>query len=363
MRAAGRPAGRRGGVPIGQRGPGFTMRPDRRTPSVVGAHQPGIATPLLDHLRFTALDLTTERVGDLRALLVEWSAEAERGMAAADGLTVCVGLGPGVFDERFGLRPARPVALRELPAFAGDALEARLCGGDLCVNVGARAPQAARAASDALVALARGTATVRWARDGFHPRDARRDPPAGTPRNLLGFKDGSMNLRRPRDLERHVWAGRGERSWMAGGTHLVVRHIRLLLDDWGRLAPAEQERVIGRHRVTGAPLGGTREFDPVPVEGDGVPASAHARLAAPRSNGGATMLRRSYSSLGEDGSGLLFCAYARDPARQFVPVQRRLAEADALRPFARHVGSAVFAIPPGARPGGFLAESLIGAGR
>jgi deferrochelatase/peroxidase EfeB len=66
------------------------------------------------------------------------------------------------------------------------------------------------------------------------------------------------------------------------------------------------------------------------------------------------MLRRSYSY---DG-GLLFLAFMRDPRRQYVPVQRRLATEDALSRFTTHVGSAVFAIPPGARAGGFIGARL-----
>jgi deferrochelatase/peroxidase EfeB len=348
------------GVPLAEQGPGRSMRPDPTPPSVVGAHQPGIATPLLDHTAFAALDLAVDGAAALRELLAAWSARAERVMRARPGaVTVTLGLGPGVFDERFGLRAARPVALRELPAFPGDALAPARCGGDVSLQACGRDRGAAAEALEAMVAAGGGGAGVRWRRDGFLPR-ARRDAPRGTPRDLLGFKDGTMNLRRPADLDRHVWAGRGERSWLVGGTQLVVREIRLALDAWRRLGVGEQERIVGRHRESGAPLGGTREFDPVPVHGSAVPPDAHARLAAPRSNAGAAMLRRGYSYLEGDEAGLLFLAYAGDPRRQVVPVQRRLAEHDALGPFARHVGSAVFAIPPGARPGGFLAEGLFG---
>ncbi len=159
---------------------------------------------------------------------------------------------------------------------------------------------------------------------------------------------------------------------MLGGTYLVVRRIRVRLPDWGRLSRSRQERVVGRHKLSGAPLGGRREFDPLPLEAisDGqplLPLDAHSRVASPRSNGGASMLRRSYNynnGLDTEGgrdAGLLFLAYQQDPRRQFVPVQRRLAEADALSAFTSHVGSAVFALTPGAREGGFVAEGLFEA--
>jgi dye decolorizing peroxidase len=65
------------------------------------------------------------------------------------------------------------------------------------------------------------------------------------------------------------------------------------------------------------------------------------------------MLRRGWSyddSPGTDSisdAGLLFCAYVADVDRQFVPVQRRLAEADLLNTWTTPIGSAVFAILPG----------------
>ena len=48
----------------------------------------------------------------------------------------------------------------------------------------------------------------------------------------------------------------------------------------------EQQNMIGRHRVSGAPLGGTDEFeDPrfdLDPKGERIPLDAHIRLANPR---------------------------------------------------------------------------------
>ena len=133
----------RHGVPVAERGPGHSYRPDMTPPTIFGRHQPGIATPQLDHLAFAALDVVAGT--DLRALLSDWSAAAEELMAGG-GVTVTLGLGPALFDERFGLAGARPSALRELPLFPGDALDAAWCGGDLCVVACARDGDRARAA-------------------------------------------------------------------------------------------------------------------------------------------------------------------------------------------------------------------------
>jgi deferrochelatase/peroxidase EfeB len=368
-----RPPRRGARVPIAERGPGASYRPDDRPPSIVGAHQAGIATPLLDHLSLAAFDLQGTALQDL---LGAWSALAERMMAAEPGaLTVTLGLGPGVFGDRLGLRAARPAALRELPPFPGDELQQALCGGDLCVQACGREAAAAREAVGRLAQAARGAASVRWRQTGSLRR-APGDRPGGNPRDVLGFRSGTSNLRRGRDLDRHVWAARGERSWMAGGTFLVVRRISVDVEGWSALDVAAQERIIGRRRESGAALGGRGEYDPLALDAHdaaGAPViapDAHVRLAAPESNGGVALLRRSYSyddgidaASGRPDAGLVFMAYQRDPRRQFVALQRRLAEGDALSAFTRHVGSAVFAVPPGARPGGFIGETLPGMAR
>jgi deferrochelatase/peroxidase EfeB len=331
----------RRGVPIAQRGPGWSYRPDEAPLSLYGGRQPGIATPRLDHLELAVFDLGAPAADVLAALTP--AAEELLG----PGLTVTIGLGPGAFEPG-----ARPVALRALPAFPGDALDPELSGGDLLVQICAARAHDAAAAADRLTSVLAGGAAPRPRQTGALRRDPG-DAPGGTPRDPLGFRDGTHNLRRGRDLDRYVWVDRGDRTGMVGGTYLVVRRIELDLAAWGTLELGERERMIGRHRGSGAPLGGRREFDPATA--DSFPPRSHVRLAAPRTNAAPPMLRRGY---GFDG-GLLFLAFMRDPHRQFVPVQRRLAEHDPLGAFARHTGSAVFAVPPGAAPGGFVGDGLL----
>jgi deferrochelatase/peroxidase EfeB len=148
---------------------------------------------------------------------------------------------------------------------------------------------------------------------------------------------------------------------MRGGSYLVVRRIRMKLDAWNATPVNRQERVIGRRKRSGAPLGGQREFDPVDLNAGVasgnpvIPADAHIRLASPHANGGVRILRRSYNT----SDGLLFIAFQRHP-RQFAAIQQRLGERqDALGSFIVHEGSAVFACPPGARRGGFVGDGLL----
>jgi deferrochelatase/peroxidase EfeB len=145
---------------------------------------------------------------------------------------------------------------------------------------------------------------------------------------------------------------------------MVTRRIRMLIEAWDRASLDDQERTIGRHKKSGAPFGGRGEFDPVELRR--TPVDAHIRLAAPAQNGGRRILRRGYSftdgmdeELGELDAGLFFVSFQNDPSA-FVELQRRLAHADALGEYIKHTGSALFACPPGARPGGYVGDTLVG---
>jgi deferrochelatase/peroxidase EfeB len=146
----------------------------------------------------------------------------------------------------------------------------------------------------------------------------------------------------------------------------------MLLEIWDRSSLEDQEQTIGRHKYSGAPLGKGEEFEPLGLEREeqGQPviaADAHVRLASASLNSGERILRRGYSftdgvdeSLGELEAGLFFICFQRDPEKQFVAIQRRLGSSDALNEYIKHVGSAVFAVPPGARRGGYVGETLLG---
>ena len=362
-----------------------------------GAHQAGITTPAQSQIVFASFDVTGGRA-ELATMLRTWTAAAaamtlghpvggdthplappdDTGEAAglpAAGLTLTVGFGPSLFDQRFGLADHRPAALTPLPPLPGDELDPARCGGDLAVQACAEDPQVAYHAVRNLVRLGRGTVRMRWIQLGFG-RTSSTSRVQDTPRNLMGFKDGTNNLRAEdiAELDRHVWVGAGsDQPWMAGGSYLVARRIRMLIESWDRSSLAEQEQVFGRHRSTGAPLGQRRETDPVDLaaqDRDGqpvIPVDAHIRLAAPSTNGGLRILRRGYSytdgadpRTGDMDAGLFFVCFQRDPHRQFVALQRRLGVHDALSEYIRHTGSAVFACPPGLSPGQWWGQRLFG---
>jgi len=363
-----------------------------------GEHQAGIATPAQDRLHFAAFDLLSEDPAELRELMREWSkaaAEMTGGEMIGDvnyeelappddtgetvgllpsSLTVTFGFGPGLFEKRgLGLAGKRPAALRPLPPLPGDELNGLESGGDLCVQACSDDPQVAFHAVRNLARIGRGTVAMRWSQLGFG-RTATTSRSQDTPRNLMGMKDGTANIRAEdtEAMDRFVWLGSGDGpAWMSGGSYMVTRRIRMLLEVWDRASLEDQELTIGRHKYSGAPLGGSDEFDPLDLEAKKggapvIPVDAHVRLASAKVNG-ERILRRGYSftdgvdeSLGELEAGLFFICFQRDPAKQFVPIQERLGSMDALNEYIKHVGSAVFAVPPGARPGGYIGEALLG---
>jgi deferrochelatase/peroxidase EfeB len=191
---------------------------------------------------------------------------------------------------------------------------------------------------------------------------------------VLGFKDGSRNFDRSDRVltERHLWVSASDGArWMDGGTYMVARRVRTVLDVWDATSTAGQESTIGRHKLSGAPLGGRHEHDQPDFAATGpgglkIPADAHVRLASPEANDGARLLRRSYNyddgidhDTGQIDAGLFFICFQRDPRRQFVAIQRRLARSDALGQHLIHTSSAVFACPPGVAPGGYVGRQLL----
>jgi deferrochelatase/peroxidase EfeB len=295
----------------------------------------------------------------------------------ASGLTITFGFGPTLFAteagvDRFGIADRRPAALEPLPRFTGDALVPERSGGELCVQACADDPQVAVHAIRNLSRIAFGRASLRWSQLGFG-RTSSTSTSQVTPRNLFGFKDGTANLKaeEPDAVAEHVWVSReAGPEWMAGGSYLVARRIRMIIESWDRVQLAEQEALVGRTKGEGGPMSGGGEFaaiDLAAASADGSPViadDAHVRLAHPEVNGGIRLLRRGYNfvdgndALGRLDAGLFFLSFQNDPAR-FVTVQRSLAR-DGLNEYLKHVGSAVFAIPPGAREGGSIGDGLLG---
>ena len=371
-----------------------------------GTHQGGIATPAQTHTYTAALDLVSPKRDDLIRLLRVWTSTAWSMSAGqpvqpditpalpdsgeATGLpiarlTLTFGFGAGLFakdgGDRYGLAAQQPQALIDLPAFNGDQLIDARTGGDLSVQACADDPQVAFHAVRQLTRLAHGVAQLRWAQTGFIAGFG----PNETPRNLMGFKDRTNNpsINDAAAMERFVWVGDEGPDWMRGGSYVVFRRIRMALEHWDRMPRDFQEGTFGRHKLSGAPLGRTNEFDPLDLDAadeDGnpvIPESAHVRLAAPGSNDGAQIFRRPYSY--NDGvdftterwppwhqgmeydAGLFFVCYQRDPRTGFIKIFEKMAKFDMLNQFVTHTGGGLFACPGGVARGEFIGQRLIEA--
>jgi deferrochelatase/peroxidase EfeB len=363
-----------------------------------GEHQAGISTAVQDRLFFASFDLETESRRELRELMEAWSQAARemtegrmigtendvllappddtgeaKGLPASN-LTITFGFGPSVFDRPgLGLAAQKPAALKPLPPLPGDELNGLESDGDICIQACADDPQVVFHAIRDLARIGRGTVTLRWSQLGFG-RTSTTSREQETPRNLFGMKDGTANIKAEDNeaMDKYVWVDEGP-DWMRGGSYVVTRRIRQVLEVWDRSSLEDQENTIGRKKYSGAPLGEESEFDPLPLEVKGddgepvIPMNAHVRLASAQENDGLRILRRGFSftdgvdqSLGELEAGLFFIAFQRDPEKQFVALQRKLGVHDALNEYIKHVGSAVFAVPRGAQAGEYVGQSLLG---
>ncbi|MFJ9434288.1 Dyp-type peroxidase [Streptomyces sp. NPDC101490] len=334
-----------------------------------GARQAGVTTPQQPATQVVSFDLPrTSAEADRKTLrevlgALTGSLAASASAAPPDArlqgggttrLTSLVGIGPALAAR---LRLDVPASLTALSAFPDDRLDPLRSDGDVLVQLCAADRWSLTVAAELVGAAARAAgATTRWTQSGFLPHT----PPGSTPRNLFGSKDGTANPDRAA-ADRWVWGPPGAHR---DGTVLVYRRIHMDVAGFAALPEGHRDRAMGRRMRDGSPLSGTAEHDEPDIYAKNpngsyvVPATAHVRLASPRFDGGARMLRRSYSyDDGPDDRGLLFCAFMRDP-RQFTRVQERLSARDALNPFLEHRASAVAYVLPGAPSAGVLGERL-----
>ncbi|GIF21798.1 dye decolorizing peroxidase [Actinoplanes tereljensis] len=373
------PSGRSGlSHPSGPSGPATpvaaTTDLDTGTATVAfhGPRQAGVSEDPPAHAAFVAFTLAagTDRraLGRMLRLLSDDAARLTRGEPALGDtdatlaglparLTVTFGFGPGLYRAA-GLKS--PVA--DLPAFKIDRLERRWSGGDLLLQICADDPLTVAHTQRMLIKDARPFAAIRWVQQGF-----RRSPgvqaPEHTQRNVLGQLDGTANPRGTAEIDPAVWNE-------DGSTTLVVRRIRAEIEKWDILAVSDKENAVGRRLESGAPLSGQQEHDEpnfTAVDASGLPSMpdfshvTRAHVTDPTLK----ILRRPYNydgmpdAAGHPDAGLIFASYQKDIARQYVPIQQRLADKDLLNEWITPIGSAVFAVPPGCTDGSWIGATLL----
>jgi deferrochelatase/peroxidase EfeB len=365
-----------------------------------GPHQPGItALPIPEQGLVASFNLQSkDRAGLQRTLqdltdeirgLMEGRPPEQREAAyppvdsgilgdkpPADHLSIVMGLGASVFDGRFGLQDRKPKELVTMPFLANDRLDPKLSHGDVSIIFEAGHNDTVQFALRQLMRRTRSELVLKWMINGYaRGIGAGQTSEARTPRNLLGFKDGTSNLDvdDSGSMDRHVWVqpGDGEPEWAAGGSYQAVRIIRMFVEFWDRTQLVEQENLIGRAKVSGAPLGMAGEFDdpdfPEDPDGKRIKLDAHIRLANPRTpeTEQNLILRRGFNySRGFDGAGrldqgLAFVAYQRSLQKGFLAVQERLT-GEPLEEYIMPVGGGFFFMLPGVTgPDRFLGDALV----
>lgn len=353
------------------------MNGDQTVP-FFGTHQAGVDTAAQAHGVFVGLDLhdDVDREGLVRLMriLTDDAARLTQGVPALADSEPELALAPARLTVTFGFGPdlvaragrTSPTWLAPLPAFGVDQLRPEFSDGDLLIQIAGDDPLTVAHATRMLLKDARGFASIRWTQQGFR-RAYGTERPGTTMRNLFGQVDGTTNPEPgTADFDGVVWSADG---WLAGGTGMVLRRIRMDLDKWDRLDRGGRDASVGRTLANGAPLTGTEEFDEPDFEAKTsigfpvIPQFAHIRRA--RGDGSERIFRRAYNyderPVGSEvsESGLIFISFQADIERQFIPMQRRLDELDLLNEWTVPIGSAVFAIPPGCTEGGYIGETLL----
>jgi porphyrinogen peroxidase len=297
---------------------------------------PPVAQPVLTPLTASAVILVLtiddggisavrNLLGDLSGLARTVSFRSPQG-----GLAVVAGVGSTAWDRLFaGPRPADLHPFREL---AGGRHRAAATLGDLLFHIRAATMDLCWELASLVVGRLAGAATVVDEVHGFKYFDER---------DLLGFVDGTENPTGSA-AEAAVTIG-AEDPAFAGGSYVIVQRYVHDMAAWDDLTVEEQERVIGRAKLSN-----------VEMDDDVKPSNSHVALNTIVEPDGTQrqILRENmpFGSLGAGEFGTYFIGYAATPAVTELMLQRMFlgdppGNYDRILDFSTAVTGTLFFVP------------------
>jgi putative iron-dependent peroxidase len=265
-------------------------------PGEPGEPQP-VLTPLTEAAIVLVLTVEAGAEDDVRDLLADLAGLSRSvGFRIPDGRLACVaGIGPLLWDRLFdGPRPAH---LHPFRALTGARHSAVSTPGDLLFHIRAKQMDLCFELAGQIANRLAGRALVVDETHGFKYFDER---------DLLGFVDGTENPTGRAALTAALISAEQEPDF-AGGSYLIVQKYLHDLSTWNDLTVEEQERVIGRTKLTN-----------IELPDDVKPADSHVALnTIVDENGDEQQIVRDNMPFGRIGSGefgTYFIGYAATPA-------------------------------------------------
>jgi putative iron-dependent peroxidase len=265
-----------------------------------GAGRPPVPQPVTAPITRTAIFLVVtvnpgaENEAVVRSVCRDLSALVRSvGHRVPSGQLSCIlGFGSYAWDRIFG--EPRPAELHPLREVAAGGRRAVSTPGDVLFHIRAqRMDLAFELETEIMARLGSATATVEEVQ-GFRYFDLR---------SIIGFVDGTENPQDRAAVEATIVGG--EDPGFAGGSYVLVQKYIHDMDAWNSLSTEEQERVIGRTKLTDIELDDSVK-----------PASAHNAVSKVVEDGTELKILRDNMAFGRAGMGefgTYFIGYSRTP--------------------------------------------------
>jgi putative iron-dependent peroxidase len=256
-----------------------------------------VLTPLTESAIFLVLTVDAGGEDAVRDLLADASGlRRSVGFRLPEGALTCVvGIGSGLWDRVFPGPGPRPAGLHPFRALAGERHVAPSTPGDLLFHIRARRFDLCFELAQRLMERLSPVARVVDEVHGFRSFDER---------DLLGFVDGTENPEGGAARDAVVIGD--EDPAFAGGSYLVVQKYIHDLPGWDGLAIEEQERAMGRTKLSD-----------IELADDVKPADSHVALnTITGPDGEERQIMRFNMPFGRVGAGeygTYFAGYARTP--------------------------------------------------